>query len=595
MREIMRYSVNKGCKFFRMGSGLVPFASHPVLDVNWQREFAEPLREIGDFCREHDLRLAFHPDQYCLLNAVDEEIVEKSIWELQWHADFFDCLGVSTESKMQIHVGGVYGNKEAAMERFCYVYNNRLSDKIRARLVIENDDRLFAVKDCLWLNAHTKRNGVPESHQGVPILFDNLHHACLHNGEPLLPAMEACLNTWWQPFDGRPLTDYSSQDLTKTTHLGAHTENIDDVHFEAYVRYTKHFNFDVMLEVKNKDRSALLAVPIAAKVRAGVDIDFSTFKPKPVFIELDDGSRIEVFKVDEIKNRKKEVGKLEQNRLKKAAEQEAKRAADERGEAFDLDAFREQVKIDNRRKGSEKRSKTAARAAAEAAGLMLNDDVSDEQITVKLEKLEEAEVRAAAAAREAAVTACDVQRAGVTQELYNAKSATSAVKQQLQAEAKKIKQEEARQARPPKKAAQPRVKTHKEEVSDGEAEFHNATNDDIASTAVKQKRQVKRKAAKKKAIVESEEEEDEVDQSSSEEDSYDEDESESSDGSPQYSSSDESTTERRKPQANKKATKTPLKSSRQPLRVKQENHVKAEQQHALQTPPVKRKRASATE
>src|SRR6202163_1125361 len=122
------------------------------------------------------------------------------------------------------------------MDRFIDVYNSRLSNQIKKYLVIENDDRLFTVEDCPYINKHTKRDGVPDTHKGIPVLFDNLHHACLHNNEPMLEAMTAVFATWYEHYDGLPLTDYSTQDPNKLNHLGAHTENIDDVYWEAYMR-----------------------------------------------------------------------------------------------------------------------------------------------------------------------------------------------------------------------------------------------------------------------------------------------------------------------------------------------------------------------
>ena len=139
------------------------------------------------------------------------------------------------------------------MDRFIDQYKTRLSDALRQRLVIENDDRLFSVKDCLYIHEHTR----------IPILFDNLHHACLNNGEPMLEAMKQCFATW--PNGQRPLIDYSTQQVDKR--VGAHSEHIDEKHFEAFARETRELQFDIMLEIKDKEQSAILAVPYAARAR----------------------------------------------------------------------------------------------------------------------------------------------------------------------------------------------------------------------------------------------------------------------------------------------------------------------------------------
>lgn len=139
------------------------------------------------------------------------------------------------------------------MDRFIEHYKTKLSDSIRRRLVIENDDRLFSVKDCLYIHEHTK----------IPILFDNLHHACLNNGEKMIDAMKQCFATW--PDGQRPMIDYSTQQTNKR--VGAHSEHIDEEHFELFARETRDLQFDIMLEIKDKEQSAIIAVPYAARER----------------------------------------------------------------------------------------------------------------------------------------------------------------------------------------------------------------------------------------------------------------------------------------------------------------------------------------
>ena len=355
LTEILRYTAENGMLFFRVGSGLIPFASHPILDVDWVSEYSDKLIELGEYCMNNNLRLSFHPDQFCLINAIDEELIERSIWELEWHCQFFDAMKLDDTHKVQIHVGGVYGNKQHALDRWCHVYNNRLSEQIKRRLVIENDDKLFTVRDCLYIHEHSKLGGINGC--GVPILFDNLHHACLHNNESMTDALQSCLHTWTAR-DGIPLTDYSTQDTNKLNKLGAHTEVIDDIHFQSYIQHTTHLQFDIMLEIKGKERSALLALPIAANVRGNVDIDFHDYAPAPVYIHDDDtGQLIELHKIDDIKNRKKQLGKAEQTKKLKLLELHARQLADDNNNIFDRHQFYNDMKVMNRQKGVEKRQR----------------------------------------------------------------------------------------------------------------------------------------------------------------------------------------------------------------------------------------------
>jgi UV DNA damage endonuclease len=59
-----------------------------------------------------------HPDQFVVLNAKDEGIVKRSVAELVYHADVLDLLGTCSDAKIQIHLGGVYGDKASNMGRF---------------------------------------------------------------------------------------------------------------------------------------------------------------------------------------------------------------------------------------------------------------------------------------------------------------------------------------------------------------------------------------------------------------------------------------------------------------------------------------------
>jgi len=172
LKKTLEFNYRHHLYFFRIGSGLVPFASHPVCRFNWQREFKSRFLEIGQFIRKHSFRINMHPDQFILLNAQKNPVIKNSLRELEYHADVLDLLGLDQTAKIQIHVGGVYGDKKAAMARFINVYQ-KLPLKIKKRLVIENDHRSYSLKDCLLISKET----------GIPVVFDFFHHQCLNNGE----------------------------------------------------------------------------------------------------------------------------------------------------------------------------------------------------------------------------------------------------------------------------------------------------------------------------------------------------------------------------------------------------------------------------
>jgi len=249
--KILQYNVQKGFYFFRISSDLVPFASHPVCTFDWAGHFRGQFRKIGEFIKEHDIRISMHPDQFVLINALKDDVVERSIRELEYHRIILNEMDLDSTAKIQIHVGGVYGDKRAAIERFVDRYKS-LDPSLRLRLVIENDDRLFSLKDCL--RVHQKTN--------IPILFDVFHHQCLNKGEPLKVGLELAGQTW-KKNDGVLMVDYSSQQPGHR--IGTHAKSIDLQLFQEFLNQTEGLDFDIMLEIKDKEKSSLKALEVLEK------------------------------------------------------------------------------------------------------------------------------------------------------------------------------------------------------------------------------------------------------------------------------------------------------------------------------------------
>ncbi|HEY9702057.1 MAG TPA: UV DNA damage repair endonuclease UvsE, partial [Allocoleopsis sp.] len=143
--NILKYNKENGFYFFRISSELVPFASHPINEVEWWKLFDKKLEEIGKFIKENNMRISMHPDQFVLINSPDEKIFQKSLKDLEYHCRILEGMGLDSSAKIQIHVGGVYNDKPKAIERFIDRYN-KLPLNIKNRLVIENDDKSYSLK-----------------------------------------------------------------------------------------------------------------------------------------------------------------------------------------------------------------------------------------------------------------------------------------------------------------------------------------------------------------------------------------------------------------------------------------------------------------
>lgn len=253
LEKILQFNVSKNILFFRITSDLVPFASHPVCKFKWQEYFSDKFREIGHFIKEKHIRISMHPDQFTLINSPDTEIFKRSVAELEYHSDVLDLMHLNTDAKIQIHVGGVYGDKSESIRRFV-ARHKTLSEKIRRRLVIENDDRNYIFAECLEIYGQT----------GIPVLFDSFHHSIKSGGETLRECVESASKTWGKK-DGILMMDYSSQ--KKGAPIGTHSYNINTTAFQRFLKETAPFDFDIMLEIKDKEVSALKAVNTAEKDR----------------------------------------------------------------------------------------------------------------------------------------------------------------------------------------------------------------------------------------------------------------------------------------------------------------------------------------
>ncbi len=251
LREILRFNLRHNLLFFRITSDLVPFASHPICRLNWQRHFHRQFKAIGDFIKSNNIRISMHPDQFTVINSVNESVYEKSVRELAYHAEVLDLMELDKSARIQIHVGGVYGNKEQSKERFVERFEN-LDEEIKRRLVIENDDKRYGLKDCIQIHGVT----------GTPVLFDLFHHEIGNSGETIPEAFELFTKTW-EKKDGLPMVDYSSQQSGKRQ--GEHAETLDLNNFKNFLEVTRPFDYDLMLEIKDKEQSALKAVEIASQ------------------------------------------------------------------------------------------------------------------------------------------------------------------------------------------------------------------------------------------------------------------------------------------------------------------------------------------
>ncbi|HEV2786985.1 MAG TPA: UV DNA damage repair endonuclease UvsE [Solirubrobacteraceae bacterium] len=264
LRDILDFLDRRDIRMYRLPTALAPYASHPDLPQfhDQVRECAEELAQIGLLARERGIRLSSHPAQYTVLNSVNAGTRAAAVAELEVQAALLDAMGLGRDAVVVLHVGGMAGGRDAALDRFLAGFE-QLTDRARERLVIENDDRSFALADVLALSERT----------GLRVVWDVLHHRC-HDpaGIPDRQALAAALATWDDATP--PKVHFSSPRLDVQTRrvrngrrvqtryvlpqLRAHADLVDPIGFEQFLRGAPAGrDFDVMLEAKAKDLALL--------------------------------------------------------------------------------------------------------------------------------------------------------------------------------------------------------------------------------------------------------------------------------------------------------------------------------------------------
>jgi UV DNA damage endonuclease len=255
LEALLDYNIANRILLFRISSDVIPFGSSPVNRLAWWDLYAPTLSRLGEKIRAHGLRVSMHPGQYTVLNSPHPEVVARAIGDLAYHARFLDSLQLDATHKLILHVGGVYGDKEKALGRFAEVYRT-LSPAIRRRLVLENDDRCYDVQEVLALGQAL----------GAPVVFDNLHNA-LHPS--LLDRPEAAwialAKETWKAGDGTQKIHYSQAGEGKRR--GGHSASVRLKPFLRFVQTLGRSDLDIMLEVKDKNLSALKCLNVLSKDR----------------------------------------------------------------------------------------------------------------------------------------------------------------------------------------------------------------------------------------------------------------------------------------------------------------------------------------
>ncbi|KAL2823000.1 UV-endonuclease UvdE-domain-containing protein [Aspergillus granulosus] len=150
--KLIRWNDRYGIKFMRLSSEMFPFASHKEYGYRLAPFASEVLEDVGRLVAELGHRVSVHPGQFTQLGSPRKEVFENSVRDLEYHSELLQLLKLppqqDRDAVMILHMGGVFGDKEATLDRFRHNYQT-LSQDIKNRLVLENDDVSWSVHDLL--------------------------------------------------------------------------------------------------------------------------------------------------------------------------------------------------------------------------------------------------------------------------------------------------------------------------------------------------------------------------------------------------------------------------------------------------------------
>jgi UV DNA damage endonuclease len=244
-----------GIRYWRLSSDLAPYATHPDRPRfhDAPARYPAELAAFGERLRAARVRVTLHPSQYIVLSSPDPDVVARSVADLEVQAALLDGMGVGSDGVIVLHLGGRYGDPDAALERLARSVD-ALPDAVRRRLVLENDDRVWDAAEALEACER----------MGLPMVFDLHHHRCLdRSGRPAGELLAHALATWPA---GVPAELHLSSGRTGPTDR-AHADGILDADWEALVALLPPgADADVMVEAKAKDHAVL---DLAERIRRG--------------------------------------------------------------------------------------------------------------------------------------------------------------------------------------------------------------------------------------------------------------------------------------------------------------------------------------
>lgn len=235
LEEILKYNVKNNIHFYRMSSKIIPLATKDDVCFDYISKYKDYYDRIGSIINDNNMRVDFHPDQYCVLNSTNKYVTSSTIDTLRYHYNLLKAMNIKNKVLI-LHIGSSTFGKDNSIKRFINSFN-RLPKYLRECIVIENDDKVFNVYDVLNISKII----------GTPVVLDYHHYNCNKSDIDI----KAIFDTW----KGKDNVKVHFSSPRGKRDFRSHSDYINSDEFIDFINVIKKYDVDVdvMLEAKMKD------------------------------------------------------------------------------------------------------------------------------------------------------------------------------------------------------------------------------------------------------------------------------------------------------------------------------------------------------
>lgn len=241
LKEILKYNVRNDITFYRMTCNLIPLGTHPNVNYEVWKRYQKEWNEIGKYIQMYRMRVDLHPDQFCVLNSTNPDVVGNTIRILQFYQNMLQAMHL--DSLLVLHIGSGVGGKKEAMKRFEQNFQ-LLNPSLQKMIVLENDDKIFTIRNTLFLCEKLK----------IPMVLDYHHYKCNHGREKIEDYIERIFATWTFRKEKPKIHISSPKNKQQKRSHHDYINSNDFIDFLEKIQFTNQ-DFDVMIEAKMKEEA----------------------------------------------------------------------------------------------------------------------------------------------------------------------------------------------------------------------------------------------------------------------------------------------------------------------------------------------------